>query len=196
MIEQIRKQYPQYSDMSDEDLQAALTRKLGKANHEELSGPGVVDAALSHLLQAAAPDVKPVVKGTKPDVLRMKQSDQIAPGSIIHIGKDGSAYIINVAAVQDLYGASPQQSVKMARQDLEAGGEMESILLGYPKREGVEQLADVAVTVQGDVVTDPAEMKRHSEEGNVIWAAEGAPGDVEDHAGRVAQRWKEIGGAE
>lgn len=194
MIDYIRKNYPQYDDMSDEDLAAAIQRKgIGQPNHENLDGPGVVTASTSHELQRVAPDLKPVVKGTKAEVLRMKQTGQVGPGNIVHIGKNGEAYIINVSAVQELYGASPQQSLRMARQDIDDGGEMESILLGYPKREGVENPTTAAVDRDGNVITDLPEMKAKAEAGDVIWAGEGNPAEAQQMAETIGNRWKTIG---
>jgi hypothetical protein len=190
MIDMVRKQYPQYADMSDEDLTAALMRKFGTVNHESLDGPGVVTAETSHELQQMAPNVKPVVKGTKAEVLRMKQTGRVAPGSIVFTMPDDTAYIIDPDAVQAIYGGSKAEAVKRAKLDLRDGGDKESILLGYPKREGVQNPVSAAVDRGGNVITDLPEMKANAEAGNVLWAAEGEPGDVADKAGQVAQAIK------
>ncbi|KAB0668936.1 hypothetical protein F6V30_13950 [Oryzomonas sagensis] len=191
MLEDFRQQYPQYSDMPDDALLAALSKKgLVNANHDNLEDG--VSAETSHQLQAIAPEIKPVVKGTKAEVLKLKQTGQIAPGNVIHIGKGGEAYIINAKAVQELYGVSPAQSLKMAKQDLEAGGEIESTLLGYPKRD-VENPVTMAVDNGGNVLTDMGDIATAHDQGGVIWAAEGENADVQRHAERVAQKWKTIG---
>lgn len=194
MNEEFRKQYPQYDDLSDKDLTAALARKgLLKANHDDLENG--VNAETSHALQSKAPEVKPVVKGTKAEVLALKQAGKITPGNVIFVSGKGDAYIINAKAVQEIYGASPASSLKQAKKDLEAGGPIESILLGYPDRSKSEQPVSAAVDKQGNVITDLGEMADAVAKNNVLWAAEGEQDEVQGLAGRVATKWKEMGSA-
>lgn len=189
MIDRIRQQYPEYNDMSDEDLTAALNRKFGP-DHDNLSGPGVVTAETSHELQKVAPDLKPVVKGTKAEVLRMKMSGQISPQSVVFTDGKDTAYIIHAPTVQGIYGGSLVQAVNEAKRDLKKGGEMESVLLGYPSREGVETPITAAVDKEGNVVTDLQEMQEKAADGEILWAAEGEQGDVEKMASTIGERWK------
>lgn len=190
MLNDFRQKYPMYADMPDDALYSALSRKgMLNANHDNLADG--VNASTSHQLQSVAPEVKPVVKGTKAEVLAMKQRGQIAPGNVVHIGANGDAYIINAKAVQDIYGASTAQSLKMAKKDLEDGGEIESILLGYPVRG--ENNVTMAVDKSGEVLTDMGDIAKAAESNNVIWAAEGNGDDVQGLAERVARKWKTIG---
>jgi hypothetical protein len=170
-------------------------RKHGTVNHENLDGPGVVDATTSHELQAKAPDLKPVVKGTAGEVLAMKKAGQLGNDKVVFMLPPPAdvAYIIDSTAVHALYGGSVQKAVTQARRDLLAGGAKESSLLGYPNREGVDNPVTAAVTKDGEVVTDIPEIKDHADKGNVLWAAEGHPADVAKYAENVSRRWKTIG---
>lgn len=189
MLKEFRAQYPQYDDMADDDLMKALSAKgLINVNHDDLADG--VTASTSHELQAKAPEVKPVVKGTKSEVLRMKMSGEIQPGNAVFVGGDDTAYIINLAAVQGIYGDSVQKSLNMAKKDLKSGGDMESLLLGYPNRSG-EEKQTAAVDREGNVLTDLGEIAANKD--NILWAAEGEPEDVQGHAERVAKKWKTIG---
>ena len=185
-----------YSDMPRKEFDDAVMRKHGKVNHEDLEGPGVVTASASHALQERAPELKPVVKGTAAEVLAMEKSGEIDKGKVIFMLPLPAdvAYIIDPDAVHALYGGTVQKAVTQARQDLMAGGDKESILLGYPNRQGVENPVTAAVTGDGQVVTDLPEMKKHADAGNIIYAAEGKPEDVAQYAEKVAKRWADLGG--
>lgn len=183
--------------MSDQDLIAAIQRKLPqmKVDHESLSGPSVVSASTSHELQNKAPEMKPVVKGTKAEVLRMKINGEIGPQKVVFTDGKDAAYIIDANAVHAIYGGTIAQAVTQAKKDLKNGGNMESLLLGYPDRDGIdpESMQDVAVDRDGNVITDLGDMKNAAESQNVIWAAQGKPEDVTAQAEKVSKRWKEIG---
>lgn len=146
-----------------------------RPTHENL-GQGVT-AADSLELQNAAPEVKPVVKGTPQEMLALDNNGALE-GKVLH--QEGDAvYAIDPTAI------NPDE----AKAAIAQGGDAESAVLGYPKREGLttEETTDVAVTKQGEVVTDLPQMKAETEAGNVAWAAEGKPEEAIPQAEMVAE---------
>jgi hypothetical protein len=169
--------------------QQAAETVTDRPTHENLSGGTVVTGMDSVNLQNIAPEIKPVAKMTVSEVKQLKASGQIGVGkSVFNAGND-TAYIIDHNAVQGIYGGSMPEAVKKARIDLKNGGDAESSLLGYPGVENIpkEQTVDVAVTKQGETVTDLAQMKQEAEAKNVAWAAEGKPEEILPKADGVAQ---------
>ena len=159
-------------------------REYSRPTHDDLAGG--IPASESLAVQDTAPALKPVVKGTRDEILALKQQGA-ADGKVIHTAGD-TAYIIDPNAVQSVYGGSKVEAINKAKLDLKAGGDAESKLLGYPDREGLtpDQTIDVAVTKTGEVVTDLPQMKTEKEAGNIAWAAEGKPEDVTQKAEAVS----------
>ena len=167
--------------MNPEYFREALKRRATaegttRPTHDNLAEG--IPAAESLNLQKAAPEVKPVVKGTKAEILDLKKQGS-TEGKVIYTAGD-TAYVIDPAAVQGIYGGSVPESLRKAKLDLKAGGDAESTLLGYPARNGLtpDQTIDTAVTKTGEVVTDLPTMKAEKEAGNIAWAAEGRPEEV------------------
>lgn len=176
-------------DTPEEEIRDVLAKHFPpRPTHDDLEGAAVT-AADSLDLQDKAPEVKPVVKGTNREIMALKAANKIPPGMVVWPTGNGTAYIIDPNAVQSIYGGSKAESVRKAKIDLRKGGEMESVLLGYPSREA-EDTIDVAVTKDGDIVTDLAEMKEHSDNGNVAWAAAGREEDALEKARQVAESVK------
>ncbi|MDD2898999.1 MAG: hypothetical protein PHI31_09830 [Desulfuromonadaceae bacterium] len=169
-----------------EQFQESLKRRMAaeRPTHENLSEG--IPASASAELQAIAPEVKPVVKGTKAEILDLKRQGA-ADGKIVHTDGD-TAYILDPKALQGIYSASIPESLRKAKLDLRQGGDAESVLLGYPKRAELvpAETIDAAVTKQGEVVTDLPTMKAEKEAGNIAWAAEGKPEEVIAKAEGVA----------
>jgi hypothetical protein len=128
----------------------------------------------------------------------MKKSGEVGNDKVIFMLPPPAdvAYIIDPDVVHALYGGSRQKAVTQAKRDLLEGGAKESQLLGYPNREGVQNPVTAAVTKDGEVVTDLPAIKEHVDKGNVLWAAEGKPEEVMQHANNVAKRWESIGNDE
>lgn len=172
-------------DTPEEEIKEVLAKSFpGRPTHDNLE-EAAVTAEDSLELQNMNPKVKPVVKGTNKEIAALKAANKIPPQRVVWPGGNGAAYIIDPDAVQGIYGGSKSESVKKAKIDLRKGGEMESVLLGYPPR-AVEDPIDVAVTKDGDVVTDLAEMREHADAGNVAWAAEGDEEEAMEKAQNVA----------
>ena len=161
-------------------------------HYEDMEGGTVINAERSLMLQDAAPEVKPVVKGTRAEVQALQSQGRIRQERIVFIASIGVAYIVDLGAVQAIYGGTQTEALRQAKLDLLAGGDQESALLGYPPREGLEPWEKIpaAVTLEGLVVTDPYELAVQLTEGNVIWAAEGGAEEVTLLAGRVARALK------
>jgi hypothetical protein len=177
-----------YSDMPREEFDR---RVKGRPNHDDLKGAAVT---AKNSLQLPS-DVKPVVKGTKQEILELKKSGDIGPEKVIFTLDKDTAYAIDKKAVQTIYGGSITEAVNQTRRDLKKGGDKESSLLGYPNRQGLQphETIDAAVSGEGAIITDLDQMKEEADKGNIIWAAEGRPEEALDKAQTVARRWKEIG---
>ena len=163
-------------------------------NHDDLGGSAVTGQD-SLSLQAMAPNVKPVVKMTP------QEAKAVKPGSgKIVFPVNGATYVMDVNAVHNvLGGGSPLDSIRAAKTMLKAGDE--SALLNYPAdRSGPTG----AVTKQGEIVTDPAAIVQHGQEGNLIYGAEGNPAElmpkleqvagavVPEHVQRIVQEPREV----
>lgn len=153
-----------------------------------------IPAAASAELQGKAPEVKPVVKGTTEEIASIAVD---ASKEVFDAG-NGTSYIIDKGEAVKKYGGTPDEAVLKAANDLVKGGDTESALLGYPKREGLtpRDTIDAAVTKEGAVVTDLPTMKAEKDAGNIAWAAEGKPGEVTAKAGEVSTAIKENVNAE
>lgn len=207
-ISEFRAQYPQYDDMSDTELAAALHGKhfadmpkyefdkmfIGRPTHDNLD-TAAVTAQDSLEIQKADPEIKPVIVGTPQEILQMKKAGELGKGKELFMAK-GKAYVIDPKGVQAIYGASMPLSVKLAKIDLLKGND--SRLLGYPSREG--DTVDFAVDKQGQILTDLPQISDAAKAGEVAYAAEGAPDAVPGIAEKVSQavkksdKWKTIGG--
>lgn len=169
---------------ADLATRAATIPDTPRPTHDNLAEG--IPASDSLDLQNVAPEVKPVVKGTKPEILALKKQGG-TEGKVIYTAGD-VAYIIDPTAVQGIYGGSKAEAIRKAKLDLKKGGDAESNLLGYPDRENTtpDQTIDAAVTKTGEVVTDLPTMKAEKEAGNIAWAAEGKPEEVTAKAEGVA----------
>lgn len=210
-IQEFRNQYPQYSDMSDSELSAALhskhysdmpkhefdTKFIGRPTHDDLNSAAVT-ADDSLTLQNIDSKVKPVIVGTNQEILDLKRKSQIGKGKEIFIAPQGKAYVIDAKAVQAIYGASLVGSVKMAKMDILKGNDAK--LLGYPDRKG--PTVDVVVNKQGEVITDLAKISDEAQAGNIAYGAEASPEDALKKGTEVSQairlntprKWKILGG--
>ena len=210
-IKEFRQQYPQYDDMSDSDLTAALHARhysdipkaefdkqfIGKLDHDNLE-TAAVTAADSLELQKADPEVKPVIVGTNQEILNLKRAGKIGRDKILFLAVPGKAYVIDPKAVQGVYGASLAGSLKMAKMDILKGNDAH--LLGYPEK-GPN---DIAVTKQGDILTELPKITDAAKSGNVAFAAQSDGKDGIDKALDVStaiktkspRKWKTIGGGQ
>lgn len=168
-------------------FQAEVQKRMApeRPTHDNLTGDTVIPAAESAKIQATAPEVKPVVKGTPQEILALKQGGSKLPSFKLD---DTTAYLLDPNALQGIYGGSKVEAIRQAKKDLKTGGDKESALLGYPNRQGLkpEEMADAGVTKQGAVVTDLGQLKQEAEAGNLAWAAEGKAEEVAGKAEQVA----------
>lgn len=211
-INEFCTQYPQYADMSDTELSAALHAKhysdmpkhafdlkfIGRPNHDDLN-TAAVTAKDSLTLQNIDPEIKPVIVGTNQEILDLKRKGQIGRGKDIFMAPNGKTYVIDAKAVQGIYGVSLAGSVKMAKMDILKGNDAR--LLGYPDRDKGANV-DVAVNKQGEILTDLPRISDEAKAGNVAYAAEALPQDALTKGAEVSQairlnqprKWKTIGG--
>lgn len=131
-------------------------------------------------------EVKPVVIGTPEQISEI----EVPEGKEVYqVGQ--KSYIMDVEAVHNQIGEdTPNKSLRKAKRMLQAGDD--SQLLGKPSREGVpqEELETAAVTREGEVLTEPDQIKQETEAGNVIEAAEGRKEDVKKQAQIIGQAVK------
>jgi len=159
-------------DMHPDEVQAVLVQHFpGRPTHDDLAGAAVTGQD-SLDLQDMAPEVKPAVKMTLDEFY----SAQIAPEKPFFAPGNGTVYVFTENAA----------GLESAVENIIAGNDSE--ILGYPSREGLEkgEMVDVAVTKQGEVITDIARMRDEAQAGNVAWAAEGAEAEVIAKAEQVA----------
>lgn len=175
-----------YADEGREEGLLTDGGEIPRPTHDDLDKAAVTGRD-SLDLQEIAPHVKPVVKMTLAEARALKLDQQTAPTKVFWPDGKGSAYVIDKNAVQGIYGGTIAESVFQAKKDLRRGGDAESLLLGYPKRDGVEQTIDVAVTKEGDIVHNLNDMKAHAEAGNVAWAAEGEENEALEKAAQVSE---------
>jgi len=208
-IKEFRSQYPHYDDLSDTDLASALHRAhysdipkhefdkqfIGTPMHDDLETASV-RAADSLELQKIDPTIKPVIVGTRNEVLALKKAGKIPRGSILFLAVPDKAYVIDPKGVKAIYGGDELGAVKRAKLDIIKGND--SHLLGYPDRtQGNET---VAVTKQGEILTELSRISDETKRGNVAYGAAGSPQDALQKAAQVSQairlktprKWKEI----
>ena len=164
--------------------------EIPRPTHDDLEGAAVTGAD-SLELQEIAPDLKPVVKMTISEAKALKLDSRIAPTKVFWPDGKGNAFVIDKRAVQGIYGVSMADSIFQAKKDLRKGGDAESLLLGYPKRDGLNTI-DMAVTKSGDIVHDMNDMKMEAEAGNVAWAAEGEEEELQEKAAKVSSALKHV----
>ena len=165
-------------------------RYIPRPTHDDLEGAAVTGAD-SLELQEIAPDLKPVVKMTISEAKALKLDSRIAPTKVFWPDGKGNAFVIDKKAVHGIYGGSLADSILQAKKDLRKGGDAESLLLGYPKRDGLDTI-DMAVTKSGDIVHDMNTMKAEAEAGNVAWAAEGEEEEIAEKAAKVSSALKHV----
>ena len=160
----------------------AKQQPSGWANHENLAGDTVITARDSMMV---APEKKPVVKGTVSEVQEMGKTGELNPREHQVFYPDGKtdpngvAYIIRKQAID--------RPIEAVKQELRMGGDAESRWLGYPNRTNVpsNERATVAVTKQGEVVTEPLRIQQESADKNLQWSAEGEPTEVVQKANDI-----------
>ncbi len=209
-IQQFRQQFPQYEDMTDTDLAAALHAKhyqdipkrefdkmfIGQPMHDDL-GTAAVTAADSLELQKIDPTTKPVIVGTPQEVLALKRAGKIPRGNDLFLAVPGKAYVIDPKGVQAIYGGSMVGAIKKAKMDILKGND--SQLLGYPDRSKGNDT--IAVTKQGEILTELPRISDAAKSGNLAYGAEGNPqealakasGIAESLRNNVPRKWKTIG---
>jgi len=165
-------------------------RYIPRPTHDDLEGAAVTGAD-SLELQEIAPDLKPVVKMTISEAKALKLDSRIATTKVFWPDGKGNAFVIDKRAVQGIYGGSMADSIFQAKKDLRKGGNAESLLLGYPKRDGLDTI-DMAVTKSGDIVHDMNAMKAEAEAGNVAWAAEGEEEEIAEKAAKISGALKHV----
>lgn len=180
MIQRIRQQFPDYADMTDQELMDAIHQAHysdipreqfnqmccgEQPNHDDLDTAAVTGGD-SLQLQELDPSVKPAVKMTVKELT--KHMDR-TKGKVVIVW-DNAAYIIDPTAVD------PTDAMA----DILSGNDSE--ILGYPERGPMS----AAVTKQGDIITDLPTMKRHATTKNIMWAASGDHGPLMDKAGKVS----------
>lgn len=199
MISNLRKQFPQYDDMSDSELIDGIYRKfysdiseeefyslvIPRPNHDDLETAAVTGAD-SLELQEMAPEIKPVVKMTTKEVKQLRANGNFGKNKALYLPGNGTAYVIDTMAVRGIYGASALESIRKAKIDLRKGGDAEGRLLGYPPRAGHDNTIDVAVSKSGEIISDLPTMKAEAEQGNIAWAAEGEQEEALQFADKVS----------
>lgn len=172
-------------------LREEVTDTVASFTHDDLANAAVTGKD-SLNLQNISPDVKPVVKMTRQELVDLKKSGEIgADKQVFSVGDTG--YVIDPNAVHSVIGAENKAaSVNQAKRLLRQGGDAESTLLGYPNREGLADGEKItgAVTKQGDMALTPDEVKAHADNGNLIYGMEGRPEDVVQKVGEVAEAIK------
>jgi hypothetical protein len=182
MIRTIRKKFPDYADMPDEQLLGAIHQKhyadmprekfdqmcgCCRPEHDNLATAAVTGQDSMDLMNMA-PEVKPAVKMTFEQFLPIFFKG--IPGKVCIVTENGTTYVVDYAATDPVE----------AMEKIMEGDDSE--LLGYPAKGD----QDAAVTKQGEVVTDLDEMKQHAEAGNVAWAANGNGNDLMEKAQQVS----------
>lgn len=182
MLNKIRREHPEYDDMPDNDLMAAIHQKhysdmpieefmmrTQRPSYDDLEKSAITGADSLDLQEMEA-SIKPVVK------MAFKQfSSEFAKRDMTHrisvILPDGTAYVIDTRVV------SPEDAFEsiMSGQDSE--------ILGYPEPGD----CDCGVTKQGEVVKGPLAIKMHVPHNNLIWAASGNEPELSDKAQRVSE---------
>jgi hypothetical protein len=160
-------------DMPEEMITAELMKHFPpRPTHDDLEGAAITGQD-SLELQDIDASVKPAVKMPIAEFL----GSQISPTKPFFGPGNGSVYIF----------AENSSGLKDGIENIIDGNDSE--ILGYPDREGLskDETTDAAVTKQGEVVTDLAQMKQHADNGNLSWAAEGLPEDVTVKASKVAE---------
>lgn len=159
--------------MDPADMKAALSKKFpARPTHDDLSGAAVTGAD-SLDLQEIDPKVKPAVKMTLPELVKLAMERNLEGKTVLILG-DGTSYVMDPQG-----GDLCKMACGILRGD-------DSEALGYPSdREG--ETIDISVTKQGEIVTDLQRMKAESEAGNVAWAAEGKPEEVTAKAAEVSK---------
>jgi hypothetical protein len=152
-------------DMTPEQIKAELSRLFQRPDHENLAAAAVTGAD-SLDLQELAPEIKPTAKMTVEELAQHYDRVKDKPVLVWQ----GTAYVFADATIAEQY----LESVLLG-EDSEA--------LGYPEKGE----ADAAVTKDGEIVTDLAQMKQEAEAGNVIWAANGSPEELQHKAEQVVQ---------
>lgn len=162
--------------MDPEEIKRVLAQKFPvresseRPIHDDLHGAAVTGED-SLDLQETDPTVKPAVKMTVPELVKLAMERDLGQKPVFILGP--TAYVIDPAGGDILEVIASILSGN------------DSAALGYPERPE-EGGVDVAVTKQGDVVTDLEEMRHHADNGNVAWAAEGTPEEAQAYAERVA----------
>lgn len=179
MIEQFRKQHPEYDDMPTPELCAALHAKyyadmpkdefdrqfIGRPNHDDLEA-AAVRGKDSLDLQDKDPSVKPAVKMT----LQEFGEAQIDPAKPFFSLGNGEVYVF----------APGEVDLQFAVSNIISGDDSE--LLGYPEPGD----SDCCVTKDGEVLTDLPSMHEHAKNGNIAWAASGSDDELRPRAERVS----------
>ena len=180
MIQKIRQQFPEYSDMPDDDLMDAIHQAHysdmpreqfdqccdgGQPDHEDLVNAAVTGED-SLNLQELDPTVKPAVKMTVKELT--KHIDRIA--SKVAIIWNDAAYVIDPTAVD------PTQAMADILSD------NDSEILGYPQKGPMS----AAVSKQGEIITHLPTMRSHALTKNIAWAASGEHANLLDKASRVS----------
>lgn len=209
-IKTFRQQHPHYDDLSDNALASALHKKyyadipkqdfdkafIGNPMHDDLEG-AAVRAEDSLQIQNIDSSIKPVIVGTRDEILKLKQSGKIPKGRELFLAVPGKAYVIDPDGVQSIYGGSRIGALKKAKMDILKGND--SQLLGYPDRSKGDHTA--VVTKQGDILIELPRISDAAKAGNLAYGAEGSPEDALSKAAQVSQairlkipkKWKEIG---
>ena len=152
-------------------------------NHDDLTAAAVTP---QDSLSAVSP-VKPAIVGTKEQIMELHRNGDGHGKAMFFYGDEG--FLIDPQAAMAHTGIdSPVKAVKFVQTAIMEGGAAKSKALGYPDRTGVDpaELQTAAVTKSGEVVTDPAVIKTEATTGNVAWAAEGKPAEVQAKAADVA----------
>lgn len=171
-------------DVGRELVEGLEKQKSGEFNHDAIAGDTVVTARDSLAVPATA---KPVVKGTVAEVhnlikdgtVNAKEHSTFYPEGMGN--PDSPAYIIRKDGI-----TKPLREVQL---DLFNGKESEH--LGYPERVGDGTDVTVAVTKQGEVLTDPNAIKLASADKEVAWASEGKADEVVSKAQEVGDSIKD-----
>jgi len=139
------------------------------------------------------PNVKPVIKTTPEEALALKREGYFGNDKEIFKLSPKVAYIIDKEATHNHVGAETEkQSLSVAKKWLTIGGNAESELLGYPKRDGIprEAMIDVAVMKDGAIITDLDAMRNGIKGMNIAWAAEGLPDEIMAKAQEISSALK------
>jgi acyl carrier protein len=154
-------------DMSQEEIISIIQREFPETprpNHEDLT-TAAVRGADSMDLQELDSSLKPVVKMSIEELPAL--NDRLLDKFIVIW--DNAAYVVDPKAI------NPQDVIE----PILSGDDSE--ILGYPEKGD----CDCCVTKDGEIVTDLPLMKEHAKRGNIIWAANGKPEELQSRALKI-----------